>query len=76
MIIKNVKCVVKIVTAFLNTHILKMIKYNTNVYVVTKIMKKTLMKTYRNDFLIHANFLTKMSISLYYCCKDFFTHMN
>ena len=51
MIIKNVKCVVlhkcvvKIVTAFLNTQILKMIKYNTNVYVATKIMKKTLMKT-------------------------------
>ena len=29
-----------------------------NVYVVTRIMIKCLMKTYRNNFLIHTNFLT------------------
>ena len=42
-----------------------------NVCVVTKIIK-----TYGNDFLIHTNFLTGISIILIYCCKKVFTHTN
>ena len=40
-----------------------------------KIIKKSLMKTKRNDFLIHTNFLTMISISLF-CCEKLFTHTN
>ena len=35
----------KYATVFLNTQILKMIQYNTDVYVVTKIINKSLMKS-------------------------------
>ena len=47
MIIKNVKkskLNIKIVSAFLNMQTLKMIQQNANVYDVTKIVNKTLMK--------------------------------
>ena len=50
--IKKVKLVElnkSISTAFLNTQILKMIWWNTNVYAGTKIINKSLMKNYRND---------------------------
>ena len=36
-------------------------------------LSKSLMKT---DFLIHANFLTMISICLFYYCEKVFTHMN
>ena len=47
-----------IATALLNTQTLRMIYWNTNVYVVTKIIKKPLMKSQRDNFLIHTNILT------------------
>ena len=34
------------------------------------------MKTSRNDFLIHTNFLTIISINLFYYCEKVFTPMN
>ena len=40
------------------------------------------MKSKRNEFLIHTNFLTATIISLFYCCKkvsedrDFYSHLN
>ena len=37
------------------------------IYVVTKIINKSLMKNYRNDFLIHTNFLSMILINLFYC---------
>ena len=46
--VKNVKLVelhTKNATVFLNTQALKMIEQNTNVYDVTKIIKKSLMKS-------------------------------
>ena len=30
----------------------------------------------KERFLIHTNFLTMMSISLFFCCEKLFTHMN
>ena len=33
-------------------------------------------ETLKNDFLIHTNFLTKIKISLFYCCEKVFTLMN
>ena len=46
-----------------------MIWYNIYVYVVIKITKKSSIKTSRNNFLIHTNLLTMISISLFSCCK-------
>ena len=46
--IKNVKLVklqAKYVTVFLNTQTLNMIQQNTNIYVVTKIINESLMKS-------------------------------
>ena len=34
------------------------------------------MKSYKNDFVIHTNFLTTTAISLFYCCGKVFTLMN
>ena len=48
MMIKNVKLEelnISIATVFLNTQTLKMIYWNTSVYVVTKIINKSLMKS-------------------------------
>ena len=45
-------------TVFFNTQTLEMIYMNTNIYNVTQITNKTLMKSYRNNFLIHTNFVT------------------
>ena len=48
MIIKNVKCAdfnTNIATAFLNAQTLDIILKNTNVYFVTSIFKKSLIKT-------------------------------
>ena len=42
---------------------------DTNVYVVTRIIKKSLIKISGNDFLMHTSFLTMISISLFYCCE-------
>ena len=45
--IKNVKLAelnISILTVFLNAQILKMVEQNINVYVVTKIINKSLMK--------------------------------
>ena len=46
--IKNVKLAklnINIATVFLKTQTLKMIEQNTNIYVVTKIINKSLMKS-------------------------------
>ena len=56
---KHETCGIKyIATALLNTQTLRMIYWNTNVYVVTKIIKKPLMESQRNNFLVHTNILT------------------
>ena len=34
------------------------------------------MKILERDLLTRANFLTMISISLFYCCEKVFTHMN
>ena len=43
---------------------------NTYVYIVTKIINKSLMKNQRNNFLIDTNFLTMKTIKLFYCCEN------
>ena len=71
-----------IATALLNTQTLRMIYWNTNVYVVTEIIKKPLMRSQRDNFLIHTNIATiwiitiSISINLFYCCGKVFTLMN
>ena len=45
----------------------------TNVYVVTKIINKF---ADRKDFLTHSNFLTMMTICLFYCCEKVFILMD
>ena len=40
------------------------------------LMKKGMMESSRNYFLIHKNFLTMISINLFYCFEKVFTHMN
>ena len=49
---------------------------NTNVCVVTIIIRKGFMKNWRKDFSIHINYLTMVSISLFYWCENLFAHMN
>ena len=41
-----------------------------------KIINKILMKSERNDFSMHANFITMITISLFYCCDKVFTLVN
>ena len=50
----------------------KMIKQNTNNCVARKIINISSMKNKRNDFLLHTHFLTRIIISLFYCCKKVF----
>ena len=38
--------------------------------------QKILMENWKNNFLIHINYLTKISISLFCCCKKVFIHTN
>ena len=40
------------------------------------VMWQQLSESLMNSFLIHTHFLTMISISLFYCCKKFFAHMN
>ena len=57
--IKNVKLaelITKIATAFLNTQSSKINLLNTNVYFVIRVIKKSLMKTKKNDFFNKYNF--------------------
>ena len=49
---------------------------NINVYVAIRVIKKSLMKTLRNNFSIHTNFLTMICINSFYICKKVFTLMN
>ena len=62
-----------IVTVFFNK---KTLKINANVGVVTKIINTGLMKSLKSDYLIHANFLTRININLTYCCEKLFILMN
>ena len=41
-----------------------------------ELSKKGLMETKRNDFLIHKNFLTMISIHLFFFCRKVFTLIN
>ena len=49
---------------------------NINVYVAIRVIKKSFMKTLRNNFSIHTNFLTMICINSFYICKKVSTLMN
>ena len=61
----------KIATAFLNIQTSKM-----NVYVVIGTIKNKFDENLKKRFLIHTNFLTMISISLFCCWEKVFTLMN
>ena len=49
---------------------------NSNACVVTKTINTSLTKSQRKDFLIHTNFLTATTRSLFHCCEKVLILMN
>ena len=62
--VKHLELHTNIASTLLNTQTLKMQSY-TNVYVVTGIIEKSLKKIQRSDFLIHTNFVSAITISVF-----------
>ena len=64
-----------IASVVLNKQTSKINWYYTNVHVGIRIIKKSLMKIYRNGSLVHISFLTMISVNLFYSYKKVVTHM-